>query len=76
MDQQRMDQSVPAIAPGLDTPNLGPKKPRNSNTSIATADKANQSAAIDQWLEEMPHQEYWNSAARINEGDLGEAAKK
>jgi hypothetical protein len=76
MDQRGIDQSVPAIAPGLDAPNLGAKKPRNSNTSIATADKANQSAAIDQWLEEMPHQEYWNSAARMNEGGPEEASKK
>lgn len=76
MDQRGSDKSHSNHLAASETPGLGPKEAKNSNRNATTGDKANQSAAMDQWLEEMPHQEYWNAVARVDEGRAEEASKK
>jgi hypothetical protein len=58
------------------TTNNGGRQSKNGNTGHAASANAAKPAAISQWLEETPHQEYWNTVARVNESKPENMSKK
>ena len=64
MDQRPKDKSQPDyLATSTKIPSV--QAHPGDSTALAASDNADESAQTQRWLEEKPHQEPWNTQARV-----------
>jgi len=68
MDQRSKDKSQPDY-PATSTKIPSTQAHPRDGTALAASNKADKSAQTQRWLKEKPHQEYWNTEARVISGE-------
>lgn len=64
MDQRPKDKSQPDY-PATSTKIPSAQAHPGDSTALAASNKADESAQTQRWLKEKPHQEHWNTEARV-----------